>query len=181
MPFNEWPWVLPIVLLLTIPPMRSCTLNPVHFSDCSAGEGKVGLFTELPLKRLNPSQPSFGIFISTIRTNWTVSGGTTFTSSPPPIVRTVLIVKVKNLQHWPSGIATHQQQLNRQTNSTFTGTAFGKVCWIGVIESKRTMGKTRGHPLNGTTSLTTKHHLMIFKSLAVLLLLYKLTKSSHST
>ena len=61
MPFNEWPWVLPIVLLLTIPPMRSYTLNPVHFSDCSAGEGKVGLFTELPLKRLNPSQPAFGI------------------------------------------------------------------------------------------------------------------------
>ncbi|KAL0955344.1 hypothetical protein HGRIS_001593 [Hohenbuehelia grisea] len=54
---------------------------------------------------------------------------------PPPSVtfRTVLIVEVKNSQHWPFGIPALDRQLSRQTDAAFAGTAVAKVYWIGSI------------------------------------------------
>jgi hypothetical protein len=53
--------------------------------------------------------------------------------SAPLTFRTVLIVKVKNSQHWQSGIETLDRQLNRQTDAAFAGTPHTKVYWIGTI------------------------------------------------
>ncbi|SJL14563.1 uncharacterized protein ARMOST_18026 [Armillaria ostoyae] len=53
-------------------------------------------------------------------------------STPPLTFRTVLIVKVKNSQHWEAGIPA-QRQIGRQTDAAFTGTAFEKAYWIGTI------------------------------------------------
>jgi hypothetical protein len=49
--------------------------------------------------------------------------------------RTVLIVGIKNTQHWPwqSGIVDLLEQVGRQTDSAFAGSAYEKVYWIGVI------------------------------------------------
>jgi hypothetical protein len=53
---------------------------------------------------------------------------------PSPLTfRTVLVVKVKNTQHWQSGIPALERQLNRQTDASFAGTAYSKVYWIGTI------------------------------------------------
>jgi len=54
-------------------------------------------------------------------------------STPPLTFRTVLIVKFKNTQHWPSGIQALKRQLGRHTNAAFSGTARDKVYWIAVI------------------------------------------------
>jgi hypothetical protein len=56
-------------------------------------------------------------------------------STAPLTFRTVLIVKVKNSQHWQSeyGIQALQRQLNRQTDAAFAGTAHTKLYWIGTI------------------------------------------------
>lgn len=54
-------------------------------------------------------------------------------STPPLTFRTVLIVKIKNTQHWPRGIPALRCQLGRQTDAAFEGTAGDKVYWIGAI------------------------------------------------
>jgi len=54
-------------------------------------------------------------------------------TGPPIQLRTVLIVKVKNSQHWPAGVPSLERQLNRQTDTAFSGTAVSRVYWIGVI------------------------------------------------
>jgi len=54
-------------------------------------------------------------------------------STPPLTFRTVLIVKIKNTQHWPSGIQALKRQLGRQTDAAFAGTAGDKLYWIGAI------------------------------------------------
>jgi len=56
-------------------------------------------------------------------------------STPPPIHRTVLIVKIRNSQHWQSelGMQRLQDQIDRQCDSAFVGTAHTKVYWIGTI------------------------------------------------
>ena len=46
------------------------------------------------------------------------------------IFRTVLIVEIKNSQHWESGIPALVQQLSRQTDAAFAGTVHTKVYWI---------------------------------------------------
>lgn len=48
-------------------------------------------------------------------------------------LRCVLIVKVKNSQHWQAGIGAFERQLNLQTGATFAGTAYAKMYWIGAI------------------------------------------------
>jgi hypothetical protein len=75
MPVNEWLRISAIVLLLTIPPVRSDGPNPVHLCVSSAGEGGVSLPIELPFKSCNPGLPALGVLISTIRTVRKVSGG----------------------------------------------------------------------------------------------------------
>ena len=54
-------------------------------------------------------------------------------SSPPLILRTVLIVKVRNSQHWESGKDVLMRRIKLQTDAAFFGTAVGKVYWIGTI------------------------------------------------
>lgn len=54
-------------------------------------------------------------------------------SAPPLIFRTVLIVEVKNTQHWLKGVGSLERQINRQTDASFAGTAHTKVYWIGCI------------------------------------------------
>jgi hypothetical protein len=54
-------------------------------------------------------------------------------STAPLIFRTVLVVEIKNSQHWENGIPALERQLNRQTDAAFAGTAHTKVYWIGAI------------------------------------------------
>lgn len=57
-------------------------------------------------------------------------------SDPRSIItlRTVLIVKIKNNHHWPSGINTLEQEISELTNVAFAmRTAHTKVYWISVI------------------------------------------------
>ncbi len=54
-------------------------------------------------------------------------------ATAPLIFRTVLIVKIRNSQHWEDGIPALERQLKRQTDAAFTGTAYPKVYWIGAI------------------------------------------------
>ena len=54
-------------------------------------------------------------------------------STPPLTLRTVLIVEIKNSQHWESGRDTLIRQIGLQADMTFAGTAVGKVYWIGTI------------------------------------------------
>jgi hypothetical protein len=54
-------------------------------------------------------------------------------SMPPITLRTVLIVEIKNSQHWQSGIGAQERQLGQQTEAAFAGTAHTKVYWIGTI------------------------------------------------
>lgn len=42
-------------------------------------------------------------------------------------------MKIKNSQHWESGIPALERQLDRQTDAAFAGTAHTKVYWIGTI------------------------------------------------
>jgi hypothetical protein len=53
--------------------------------------------------------------------------------SSPIQFRTVLIVEVKNSQHWEAGIPSLERQIKRQTDTAFSGTAVSQVYWIGVI------------------------------------------------
>ncbi|KAJ7803568.1 hypothetical protein B0H14DRAFT_2887395 [Mycena olivaceomarginata] len=55
------------------------------------------------------------------------------TQATPLTFRTVLIVEIKNSQHWPNGRAALDRQISRQTDAAFTGTAHTKVYWIGAI------------------------------------------------
>lgn len=63
------------------------------------------------------------------------------TSTNPLTLRTVLIVKILNSQHWNTeygswpGIETLERKLNLHANSAFNETARTKVYWIGVIGS----------------------------------------------
>lgn len=54
-------------------------------------------------------------------------------SSPPLTLRTILIVEVKNSQHWEHGTTALYRQIGRQTDAAFAGTAHGIVYWIGAI------------------------------------------------
>ena len=54
-------------------------------------------------------------------------------STSPLALRTVLIVEIKNTQHWPNRIQALKRQLGRQTDAAFAGTARDKVYWIGAI------------------------------------------------
>lgn len=54
-------------------------------------------------------------------------------STAPLTFRSVLIVKIKNSQHWEYGIPAFERQLNRQTDAAFAGTAHSKVYWIGIF------------------------------------------------
>ncbi|OBZ67868.1 hypothetical protein A0H81_12277 [Grifola frondosa] len=54
-------------------------------------------------------------------------------SFSPLSFRTVLIVKIRNTQHWESGIVALQRQIARQTDAAFAGTAHTKVYWITAI------------------------------------------------
>jgi hypothetical protein len=45
----------------------------------------------------------------------------------------VLILEVKNSQHWPDGIERLFLQICKQANSAFSQTARGKLYWIAVI------------------------------------------------
>lgn len=47
--------------------------------------------------------------------------------------RTVLIVSIKNSQHWGHGLPALERQISRQTDAAFVGTAHTKVYWIGVV------------------------------------------------
>lgn len=62
-------------------------------------------------------------------------------TSPPITFRTVLIVEVKNSQHWPGGKARLDRQISRQTDVAFAGTAHTKVYWIGTIGPHWRYGK----------------------------------------
>jgi hypothetical protein len=53
----------------------------------------------------------------------------------------VLVIEIKNSQHWESGIPALQYQLNQQTDAAFTGTAYSKVYWIGSIGPHWRYGK----------------------------------------
>jgi hypothetical protein len=48
-------------------------------------------------------------------------------------LQVVLIVKVKNYQHWPEGIVRLFVQIGKQANSAFAQTARGRLYWIAVI------------------------------------------------
>ena len=54
-------------------------------------------------------------------------------STGPLTFRTVLILKIKNSQHWQSRIQAIQLQLDRQTDTAFAGTAHTKLYWMGTI------------------------------------------------
>lgn len=54
-------------------------------------------------------------------------------TSPPLTFRTVLIVEIKNSQHWPGRITSLDNQISRQADAAFAGTAHTKVYWIGTI------------------------------------------------
>ncbi len=54
-------------------------------------------------------------------------------SMPPLTFRTVLIVEIKNTQHWQSGIQRLQDQIDLQCDSAFAGSAHTKMYWIGTI------------------------------------------------
>jgi len=62
--------------------------------------------------------------------------------SPLTFRRSVLIVKVRNTQHWQSGIGGLERQLNRQTDAAFAGMAHTKVYWIGTIGPHWRYGET---------------------------------------
>ena len=50
-----------------------------------------------------------------------------------PPLQVVLIVKVKNNQHWPEGETQLFVQICRQANSAFAQSARGKLYWIAMI------------------------------------------------
>jgi len=52
---------------------------------------------------------------------------------PPVTLRTVLIVQVKNPQHWESSKDVLMRQLRLRTDAAFAGTAAVKVYWIETI------------------------------------------------
>lgn len=54
-------------------------------------------------------------------------------TTPPFALRTVLIVKVRNSQHWRTGIPALERQLTGQIDAAFANTSFKKVYWIGAI------------------------------------------------
>ena len=54
-------------------------------------------------------------------------------TTSPFQLRTVLVVKARNNQHWQAGIPRLEQQIRRQTDTAFGGTAAFKVYWIGVV------------------------------------------------
>ena len=78
-------------------------------------------------------------------------------STPPLTFRTVLIVKVKNTQHWPNGIGSLERQINRQTDASFAGTAHTKVYWIGAIGSHWRYGEREDNGQD-PTPLIDWHH-----------------------
>ena len=61
-PLNEGPHILSVVLLPTVPPMRSNCSDPVDLRDRSAGESSIRLSIELALKNRNSSLPMLGVF-----------------------------------------------------------------------------------------------------------------------
>jgi len=47
--------------------------------------------------------------------------------------RTVLILEIKNSQHWPNSIDRFFRQLNRQVNFVFADSARDKLYWIAAL------------------------------------------------
>jgi hypothetical protein len=76
---------------------------------------------------------------------------------PTVTFRTVLILEIKNTQHWESGIPTLQRQLGLQTDSAFAGTAHTKVYWIGAIGPHWMYGEKEVNDQN-TRPLSEWHH-----------------------
>ena len=62
MPIDEWMQILSVVLLLSIPPMRSDCANPVQLGVSSARERSISLSIELSLKSLNTRLPVLGLW-----------------------------------------------------------------------------------------------------------------------
>ena len=62
MPVNDWMQILPIILPLSVPPMRSDCANPVHFRVSSACERSIRLSIELPFKGWNSGLPVLSVF-----------------------------------------------------------------------------------------------------------------------
>jgi hypothetical protein len=92
-------------------------------------------------------------------------------STPPLTLRTVLIVKIMNTQHWPSGIQALRRQLGRQTNAAFAGTARDKVYWIGAIGPRWQYGEKiddGGAAQELTEWHDTTHDLVSFNDLQAL-------------
>ena len=54
-------------------------------------------------------------------------------STPTLTLRTVLIVQVKNPQHWESDKGALVRHIGLRTDAAFAGTAVVKVYWIGTI------------------------------------------------
>lgn len=54
-------------------------------------------------------------------------------ATSPFQLRTVLVVKARNSQHWQTGIPQLEKQIRRQTDTAFGGTAAFRVYWIGVV------------------------------------------------
>src|ERR1700733_13253861 len=54
-------------------------------------------------------------------------------ATAPLAFRSVLIVKIKNSQHWEPGIPALQRQLNRQTDAAFAATPSSNFYWTRSI------------------------------------------------
>jgi hypothetical protein len=68
-----------------------------------------------------PKRPNFMLEVSNLIT-------------PEPFqLRTILIVKFKNSQHWDAGIPSLEGQINRVADAAFSGSAISMVYWIAVI------------------------------------------------
>ena len=74
MPINEGSHILSAILLLTVPPMRANSSNPVDLRVRGAGESSVSLPVELALKSRNSIFPVLGVFDfddkNTSKGNW---------------------------------------------------------------------------------------------------------------
>ncbi|KAJ7145623.1 hypothetical protein C8R44DRAFT_972669 [Mycena epipterygia] len=84
-------------------------------------------FIFIPQQRIPDSESHIPDFVFEV-VKITPAGATTDVT-----FRTVLIVKIKNTQHWRNGIPALERQMSRQTDAAFAGTAHSKVYWIGAV------------------------------------------------
>ena len=99
-------------------------------------------------------------------------------STAPLTFRCVLIVEIKNTQHWQTGIAALERQLSRQTDAAFAGTAHSKVYWIGTIGPHWRYGEKEDDGQNPTPLIDwhhTTHNQASFDDLQVLTSTYQFT------